>query len=504
MLQTKLFFGFSLAIALAVPASSQFLLRVDQNGQSSILGNGGVVTFNSPGIGQAVSATVAFTYIGATTATLNASPQVYGSGDFTVSSPVTLTLTPAQSVSLTFQFTPKGTGLSQSVFTWLFREGTVAGSTTPPSYQVLSLDLSGTVPGIVVSSVLSNGNYVALPAGGLLSFPDTLITASSDITIAITNRGSGVGLINSIAVSGDAYQLLGLPLLPTTLAAGAEVHVTARFLPKSAGVQSGTLQISTDSGSYSATLQGTAAGAPHFDYQFTGASGSQEPFSQPAIGLSLTAPYSADLQGALTLTTATNVFAADPAVQFSSGGTKVAFTIPAGTLAAVFPSGSNQIMLQTGTVAELIVITPSFASSSGADLTPASPATLQVEVPSEAPTILDASIGSITTTGFTVTITGFSTTRSLDHLTFQFAGAPGVTIPATATTVDVSTAAMFWYESSTSLALGGLFSIDVPFSVSVGGSGSSVSSSLASFIASISISASNGVGTSSAVQITLP
>jgi hypothetical protein len=612
MLKTKLLARLSIAIALAVPASSQFLLRLDQNGQSSTLANGGVLTLNSPAVGQAVAATVTLTYVGASVATFGSAPQIFGSGGFTVLSPGVVTLSPAQSTSLTLQFTPQQTSVSQSVLTWLYKE---QGS---DNYEVITLNLSGTVEGITVSSIQSNGNYVVVPAGGRFSFPDTPINASSDIIIAITNRGSGTGIVNSISVSGDAYQLLGLPLLPVTLSAGAELRVTARFLPKSVGVQTGSLQISSDGGSYSAALQGTAITSPgivvssvqsngnyvvvpdggrfsfpdtlvnvasdiviaitnrgsgtatlnsivvsgdtyqllglpllpaalsagaemritvrflpklvgiqsgsfqiltdggsysaalqgsavnsFFEYEFNGASGLQQPFSQPAIGLSLTAPYSVDLRGTLTLTAATNYFTADPAVQFSSGGTKVSFTIPAGTLAAVFPSGSTQIMIQTGTVAELISITPSFSSSSGTDLTPTSPTTLQIEIPRQAPTLLEASIGSITATGFTLNITGFSTTRSLDHLTIQFQGASRVSIPAATTTIDVSTAAAFWFASSNSQTLGGLFSIDIPFSISVSGASSSANSRLAAFIAGISITATNEVGTSNQLQASL-
>lgn len=497
MLQTRLTSGILLATVLAVPAFSQFLLRVDQNGQSTSIANGGGLTFTSPAIGQTVSATLTLTYIGATTAVFDTAPQVFGSGDFTVSALGTVTLAPIQSSSLTFQFTPQRTALSQSVFTWLYKEG------DSKIYQVLSLSLSGTVPALVVSSVSVNGNYASVPEGGLLSFPDTLIGASSDITIAVGNRGSGPASITSIGVSGGAYQLLGLPLLPVTLPAGGEMRVSARFLPKAAGVLSGSLQIASDGGSYSAALQGNALTA-FFDYAFTGASGLQEPFSQPSIGLSLISPFSADLRGTLTLTTVTNIFAADPAVQFSSGGTKVDFTIPAGALAAVFADGSTNILIQTGTVAELILVTPSFASASGTDLTPIAAKALQFEIPRRAPTILEASIGSITSTGFSVNITGYSTSRSLDHLTFQFKGARRVSIPATATTVDVAAAAAFWYSGSSAKALGGLFSIDIPFSVSTGGSGSAPSAGIAAYISGITISASNDVGTSSVIQVSLP
>ncbi len=498
-MQIRLASSVLMASILAAPAFSQFLLRVDQNGQSTTISNGGGLLFTSPAVGQAASAKLTLTYIGSTTAVFDTAPQVFGSGDFTVSSSGPVTLSPLQSTTLTFQFTPQRTTLSQSVFTWLYKEI----DSKSLSYQVLSLSLSGTVATLTVSSVSSDGNYVSVPAGGSLHFPDTLLSGRSDVTVAVDNRGSGPASITSLGVSGDAYQLLGLPLLPVTLPAGGELRVTLRFLAKAAGVQAGSFNIMSDGGIYSAALQGNAVNS-FFAFQFTGASGLQEPFSQPSIGLSLVTPYSTDLRGTLTLSTVTNTFAADPAVQFSSGGTKVDFTIPVGTVAAVFTNGSAQILLQTGTVAELVMVTPSFSSVSGTDLTPTSSKQLQIEIPRRAPTILEASVGSITSTGFSVNITGFSTTRSLDNLTFQFKGARGVSIPSTATTIDVSTSAAFWYASPTAEALGGLFSIDVPFSVSNGASGSALSARLAAYISAITISASNELGTSSVAQVAVP
>jgi hypothetical protein len=182
----------------------------------------------------------------------------------------------------------------------------------------------------------------------------------------------------------------------------------------------------------------------------------------------------------------------------------VAFTIPAGTLQAVFPLGSPQITFQTGTVAERIVITPSFVTATGQDVTPASPTLLQVEIPRQAPTVLSVSVGSVSTSGFSLVVTGFSTTRSLDHLTVQFKGARGVRIPTADVTIDVSTSATLWFQSLSSQSLGGFFSVEIPFSVSVSGSGSGLSSGLAPFISGISVSATNEVGTSSLVQLTQP
>jgi hypothetical protein len=609
MMQTKLFFTCSLALALASPAFSQLFLRVDQGGQSAVVANGGGVALKSTAIGQAVSATLTISYIGASSATFVSSPQISGSGDITVSGGSAVTLSQTQSTVLTLQFTPQSTHLSQSELVWFFKE---AGASY---YEVLNLTIVGGVPSIIVNAIQSNGNYVPVASGGTINFPATLVNSTSDTTISLVNQGSGPGVINSITIAGDAYQLLGLAPLPFTLGAGSELKLVARFKPQSAGSQSGSLQVSLDSGPYSVSLQGTAVssflsyqltqggktsdlvagqsvpvnstavgktttlliqftnadtspltistiavsgtgfafldapflpltlqpqqtqsititytptkvsapagrlligsdsfilGAPQSvpatlpSYAFTGSTTVDQPFQQPAIGLSLSAAYPVDLQGTLTLSTVTNSYAKDPAVQFSSGGTAVAFTIPAGTLQAVFPLGTPQITFQTGTVAELIVITPSFATATGQDVTPATPTTLQIDIPRQAPTVLSASVGSTSSTGFTLVVTGFSPTRSLDHLAVQFKGARGVAIPTTAVAIDVSTSAALWFESSASQSLGGFFSVEIPFTVSVNGSASTSSLVIARYIASISVSASNDVGSSSLTQITQP
>lgn len=608
MLLTRFLYTCSLALVLASPAFSQLFLRVDQGGQSSVVANGGVVTLKSPAVGQAVSATVTVSYLGVSSAAFSSSAQVSGSGDITVSGASGVTLSPTQSTSLTLQFTPQSTSVSQSELSWFFKEQGAS------YYEVLNLTLVGEVPGIVLSSIQSNGNYVPLATGGTLVFPATPINSNSDISISMLNQGSAPGVVNSITIAGDAYQLTGLPPLPITLTPGVQLKIGLRFLPLSAGAQSGSLQVSLDSGILTASLQGTAissflsyqlsqggqtsvlipgqaiainptpvgktttlliqftnqdtvpftissiatngAGFAFSDgpflpltlqpqqtqsititysptqvsapagrlligsdtfilgaaqsvpttlpsYEFTGTTADQ-PFQQPAVGLSLSAPYPVDLQGTLTLSTATNSYAKDPAVQFSSGGTQVAFTIPAGTLQAVFPLGSQQITFQTGTVAELIVITPSFATTTGQDVTPATPTLLQVDIPRQAPTVLSVSLGSVSATGFSVVVSGFSTTRSLDHFTVQFKGARGVTLPTAGVKIDVSTSSALWFESSSAQSLGGFFSVEIPFTVSVNGSPTTSSLALARYIASISVSASNDVGTSSLVQIAQP
>jgi hypothetical protein len=223
-------------------------------------------------------------------------------------------------------------------------------------------------------------------------------------------------------------------------------------------------------------------------YQFTGPSGQQQPFQQPAVGLSLQSAYPLDLQGTLTLNVVSGAFAQDPAVQFSTGGLTVAFTIPANQLQAVFPGGSTQIQYQTGSVAGTILIIPAFQTLSGINLTPSNPATARVDIPRLAPVLLNARITSQTATGLTVAVTGYTTTRTLLSLNFTFTGTSGQTpiqLP-----MDVS---------ASSGGFGGQFTVEVAFTLQ--SASEPAGTNLVANLHTIDVKSANEVGTSNTVEV---
>jgi hypothetical protein len=218
--------------------------------------------------------------------------------------------------------------------------------------------------------------------------------------------------------------------------------------------------------------------------------------------VSLNSAYPLALNGTLTITIISDSFFADPAVQFSSGGLTVPFTIPANTLQAVFPDGATQIQLQTGTVASSIQITPAFSTAGGTNITPTNPVTLQLTVPTEAPVLLAASITAQTTTGFAVSVTGYTSTRSLTDMTFQLTPASGSTLSATTFTMNLSAASSLYFSSAASESVGSQFTITVPFTLAQ--NGSSAVANLTNSISSISVTAANSVGTSNVLQVAIP
>src|SRR3954469_20309220 len=73
----------------------------------------------------------------------------------------------------------------------------------------------------VTSYVLQpSGNQTAIGSGGTLTFPAINLNSSASASFIIYNSGSGAGVVNSVNVSGAAFRVSGLPLLPANLAGG--------------------------------------------------------------------------------------------------------------------------------------------------------------------------------------------------------------------------------------------------------------------------------------------
>jgi hypothetical protein len=183
--------------------------------------------------------------------------------------------------------------------------------------------------------------------------------------------------------------------------------------------------------------------------------------TQTSVGLRLASAYPVTLRGTLAMTVDTGSFGADAAVQFSTGGRTVSFTIPAGETRAVFANGSTGIRLQTGTAAGRIVLTPSFVTDGGIVLTPERPAVLELTVPEQAPVVLAARVEA-SAAAVSVAVTGYSTTRNLTKMEVTIRRRTGKTETFS---FDVGQAAQLWFGSAASLSTGGLFTATAPFTL---------------------------------------
>ncbi|MBL8173254.1 MAG: IPT/TIG domain-containing protein [Bryobacterales bacterium] len=195
--------------------------------------------------------------------------------------------------------------------------------------------------------------------------------------------------------------------------------------------------------------------------QITGIADTLNPGQQSAIGVSLPAPYSADITGRLIMDFAPDppVAGIDPALQFSTGGRSADFRIPAGQTAAVF-AGTPAV--QTGTVAGAIAFRLEL-SVAGQSALPANRPDRSVRILHSPPVISSLTLERAAN-GFTLTIIGFATTREMGELTAEATPAAGRTLQTTRYVVPLTDVFRAWYASPQSLPFGTQFRLTAPFS----------------------------------------
>ena len=360
-----------------------------------------------------------------------------------------------------------------------------------------SFDLSGEgVGSLLTFSYRSPAGITNVqPLGGVI-FPAVSVGESSTIQFTIRNSGSAPAPIISVGiVSGGTgkptFVITGLPALPAAIQPNTSLSFSVKFSPLNTDLSSASLRINTEA----FTLAGIGS-RPELlpDFTIQGPT-TALPFQQPGVSLTLASPYNLALTGTLTLSTSSEIATSDPAVQFVTGGRVAAFTIPAGSTNAVFSGGSNQIKFQTGSVAATIVLTPAFATQGGLDLTGASPRQLQIGLPAAAPQLAGLSVDARTPNGFTLSLVGYSTTRSLSKMTVSFKGRPGYNFSQTDFALDLAANSFIWFNSQASAAFGGQFLLQVPFSL---GNSDTATTALPPIqtIESVTLTVTNPTGTS--------
>lgn len=395
-----------------------------------------------------------------------------------------LTLKPGQSVAFTVIFSPTQPGRT----TGRLRIGSD------------SFDIAGTGLGPTLSYAYAIGDVtVSVQPGGSVVFTPVPVGGVGSVDFLISNTGTAAAVITSVTLgaTGIPFALANLPALPLTLAPGATARFTVQFAPTTVGAATATLKVDTQS----FTLSGSGGPPdPLPGYRFLAPSGPQAPMQQVSIGLALEKAYPLNLTGTLTLAFNSDVFANDPAVQFATGGRTVNFTIPAGSTRAVFPQNATEIKIQTGTVAGTITVTPSFATEGGISLTPSNPPVLALNVPQGPPQLLSVAVSSKSNNAITLLVSGYSTSRSVTQMDFQFTAVEGENLGTTRLTLNAEPSFLAWYQSTQSQQYGSLFTATVPFTLQ--GDVKNVST-VTDAIRSISVTLSNRLGTSSSGTVTL-
>jgi hypothetical protein len=363
-----------------------------------------------------------------------------------------------------------------------------------------AFSLTGTGIGPLLNYAYAIGGAAnTVTAGGSVLFSPTKVGATGTLTFSIANAGNATAAINTIFLTGSsAFKLARLPNLPSNLDPGAGLTFDVQFAPTTTGVAQANLQI----GNAVFPVSGSAAAPdPLPAATLNGPSGNIQPLQQPAYKLSLAAPYSIDLTGTLALSFSSAVFATDPSVQFASGGTTVSFTIPAGTTSALFLNKSDQIAIQTGTVAGAISLAARFATASGVDLTPSNAPNLTLTVPQLAPQITGVSLANQGASGFTLLVTGYATSRSVTQIQLQVTPAAGQTVTNSSITIPADSAFQSWYQTAASQSAGSSFTATLPVTLT---GNSSAPSQLTKAIQSVSVTLVNAQGSSQSQTVPIP
>lgn len=446
---------------------------------------GGTVAIPDTTVGQTTSVVITVTNSGTGDGQIP-NISVTGSGLSVSNVPaLPITLHPGGSQQFTLNFAPS-------------QPGAVASAQLTIGSDTFTISATG-VGSRLIYTYTSGTAAVTVTDGGMVIFPPLAVGNSESLTFTVQNTGTSAANITSInlTAASTVFPLTQVPALPLNLDPGASTTFTVGFAPNNVGNLTATLRVNSSS----FTLSGTGTEPPALPaYQFQGPSGNQQPAQQPAVGLTLSTPYPSALQGTLTLTFVSSAFTDDTSIQFATGGRTVSFTIPANTTQALFPGNATSIPLQTGTTAGEIVIKPSFTMQGGFDLTPSSPQTLTLTIPKLAPQLINASVSSVTLSSFTVTLSGYSTTRAMRQFDIQITPKSGQRFSTTHLAIDVNSAATSWFQSTASQGFGGSFLVAIPFALSNG----STTTDLVHLIQSLSITATNDVAASNAVSVGIP
>ena len=354
----------------------------------------------------------------------------------------------------------------------------------------LTLSTTGTLSGTPTTAGTSQISVTATDSsGGTVSgsFSITIVPKLAVTSTAIPNAvvGAAISAIQLAATGGTPpYQWQSASLPPGL---SLTLNGTLSGTPTAAGSFTFTVYAVDSSGVLGSGTEQMTVGLPATTAaSITGLPPSTAPATQQSVTVTLANPYPAAVTANLTLTFAPTSGADDPSVQFSTGGRTAQVTVPAGSIAAV-----TNVGVQTGTVAGTIGITAQLVAG-GIDVTPTPAPSATIIVTAGAPVITGVA-ASRTSTGFTVTVTGYASNRGVDTGAYQFSASAGATLTTSQVSTPITSLFTQWYSSAGSAPFGSQFTLTQPFNVN--GSASS--------ILSVSVTLTNALGTSPAVSAIL-
>jgi hypothetical protein len=351
---------------------------------------------------------------------------------------------------------------------------TVTGGTPPYTWSLTS----GAIPGLTF-------NPGAVSLSGTPTTPGTfnLTVQAADSTGLTATKSLSLTIAPAALTIVTSSQLpdasLNSPYTQTIGASGGVPPYTwsANGLPAGLSINSSTGLISgtpTAAGSFpqvavtvfdTTTAHNTSLFSLNVDQPaappttITGLPGTVAPVTQFPLQIAVGFAYPSAITGEAIVTFTPTTGTGDGTIQFSTGGTTAAFTIPAGSLTA------PPLLLQTGSVAGVMVVSLRL-SAGGVDITPNPAPSITTQVAAAAPVITGVQVTKGSST-ITVAVTGYSTALQVTQAVFTFSAVSGQSLQSTASslTVDVSSLFSTWFQNSSNSKFGSEFVFTQPFSV---------------------------------------
>jgi hypothetical protein len=156
-------------------------------------------------------------------------------------------LNPAQSLTLQVQFLPTATGTVSG-------QVTINSNSSTGSTSVITLGGTGTA-----------ANAQLTISAASLAFGTVDVNSSTTQSLTLTSTGTSPVTVNSAAITGAAFTILG-GSLPMTLSPEQTATMQVQFLPTTSGTANGQVTINSNSSTRSTTvvaLSGTGAVVAH-------------------------------------------------------------------------------------------------------------------------------------------------------------------------------------------------------------------------------------------------
>lgn len=328
--------------------------------------------------------------------------------------------------------------------------------------------------------------FTIVPPGPNL-FSINPATGAQGSTVPVTLTGSGFATGATVTISNAGVTVSNVVVVSAT-------QITANFaiaLNAPAGPTNVTVTVSGNT-TGPVTFTVTAIVLP--TVSINGGEGSTiNPLGTKTFGVVLPTPAPAPSTGTLALqftSDAVNQVSSDPEVAFVSGGTpvtNVTFSFPTGQTQAVLNPADATV--QTGTVAGTVSVL--ISNYQGGTLP--NPILGTIKVARISPQITSVKLANKTATGFDVCVSGYSPTRDVTAVIYQFAGSGQGTLQTTQLTAGSDLTGKFttWFQGATSVPTGGQFLLDQTFTVS----GADTA------IGSISVTLTNTTGTTTSASV---